>query len=135
MTARRQGYGDSVANILRLLGEVGPMTRAEICQQLGGVDRMNISAIVTRMNRPSKTIPKRIHIARYVFDHEAKKRYPRAVYALGDAPDAKRPKPNPNANKRRYQEGLKLRMTANSVFNLGLTRRQYEALRRSANRI
>lgn len=129
-----RGWGDTVGEITRLLTEVGPMTRAEMCQQLG-LDRMSLSAVVTRMNRPGKTYPKRLYVMGYVHDHDGKKRYPRAVYALGELPDAKRPRSDARANKKRYREGLKLRMTANSVFHLGLTRRQYEAIRRSAVRV
>lgn len=126
-----RGYGDTVSDITRLLHEVGPMTRAEMCQQLG-MDRMTLSAVVTRMNRPGKTYPKRVYVTGYVFDHDGKRRYPRAVYALGDAPDAKRPRSNVKENKRRYREAEKLRMTMNSVFHLGRTRRQYQSIRRSA---
>lgn len=125
-----RGWGSTVDLILGVLNEIGPMTRVEMGSHLE-MDRQNLSAVVTRMNRPGKTYPKRIYIMGYVFDNGSDRRYPRAVYALGDKPDVRRPKSDVKANKRRYRAALKSRMTMNSVFNLGLTRREYEAIARS----
>jgi len=128
----KRDWGSVTINILKAFEEHGEMTRKEVCEAIG-LDRMYVSAILTRLNKAGKTLPKRIHVVRYVYDEEGARRYPRAVYALGDQPDAKKPKSNPAENKRRYLQNLRKRMTGNSVFNLGLTRRQYtEMLRKAA---
>ena len=123
----KRDWGSVTIKILKAFEEHGEMTRKEVCDMIG-IDRMYVSAVFTRMSKPWKTIPKRIHITRYVFDQEGQKRYPRAVYALGDKPDAKKPKADPKANRRRYEENLRKRMTGISVFHLGMTRLQYQAL-------
>lgn len=117
--------------IEKLFEEHGEMTRHEVCDAMG-IDRMYISAILSRMCKPGKTLPKRLHVVRYVYDQEGERRYPRAVYALGDKPDAPRPKPNVKEVRKRYRSNLRKRMTTNSVFNLALTQREYLALRKAA---
>lgn len=130
MVTRRQ-HGDTIAQVLELLREVGPMTRAEMSQHLH-IDRRNLASAVTRMIRSSPRLPRRIHILSYVSDMEGQRVYPRAVYALGDKPDAKRPVSDTKAIKRRYNAKVRARNTANFVFNLALPRRVYED-RKSAN--
>jgi hypothetical protein len=127
----KRDWGSVTTKILRMFAEHGEMTRKEVCDAIG-LDRMYISSILTRLNKAGKTLPKRIHVVRYVYDEEGARRYPRAVYALGDLPDAKKPKSDPKENQKRYREGLRRRMTGNSVFNLGLTRRQYTEIYRKA---
>lgn len=121
----RRLHGQTVADVIRLLTDFGPMTRVEICQHLG-IDRRCASSIVSRMNRDSPRCPKRVYISGYTHDHEGERRYPRAIYALGNQPDVKRPKADPRAAKRRYNAKVKALNTANFVFNLGLPRRLYE---------
>lgn len=127
----KRDWGSVTIKIQKAFEEHGEMTRKEVCDLIG-IDRMYIAAILTRMNRAWKTIPKRIYITRYVYDQDGQKRYPRAVYALGDKPDAKKPKADPKANRKRYDENLRKRMTGISVFHLGMTRLQYQALRKAA---
>lgn len=126
MTTKR---GFIVREILRMLEEEGPMTRAEICKRLGRA-KDEIAAIVSRLHRRSPVAGKRIYIREYVHDMEGERMYPRAVYALGDKPDARRPIPDPKAVKRRYWARSQLKKKANSVFNLGLSRSQLRALRK-----
>ena len=130
MARRPQEWGETTARILNLLATQGPMTRAEL-QQATGLERMYLSAVVTRLNREGAKTPKRIHIQGYVHDHEGKRKYPRAVYALGNAPDAKKPKSNPREIKRQYLARMKAKHKMNSVFNLGLTNEQVRQIRRS----
>lgn len=118
-------YGETVSLILQALTDYGPMTRIEICDLLNS-NRASVSAVMTRLNRAGPSTPKRIYITSYVHDHEGQRRYPRAVYAIGDKPDAKHPGADPVGAKKRYNQRKRLRYTANSVFNLALTRRQYE---------
>lgn len=127
----KKDWGSVTIKITKLMEEYGEMTRHELCELIGE-DRMYISAVLSRMSKASKTMPKRIHVVRYVYDQDGMRRYPRAVYALGDKPDAKKPKRDQKANRRRYDENLRKRMTGISVFHLGLTKLQYQALRKAA---
>lgn len=118
-------YGYLVQQIEKALSDLGAMTGAELCQELG-VEKSELSAVVSRMAKPSKTLPKRIYIVGYTFEHETHdRRYPRAVYALGDLEDKPKPKPNRKETVRRYNDNKRKRLTGNSVFNLGLPRRIY----------
>jgi hypothetical protein len=122
-------YGYLVKQIEKVLSELGAMTGAELCQELG-VEKAELSAVVSRMTKASKTLPKRLYIVGYTFEHEThERRYPRAIYALGDLPDKPKPKPNRLDNVRRYSTNKRKRLTGNSVFNLGLPRRIYEPQR------
>lgn len=123
---RTKAYGSTVARIISALEIYGPMTRSEICQHLE-LDRMNCSSVITRLARPNAKGVKRIHVSGYTHDSESLRYYPRAIYAAGDKPDAK--KMNRQENKRevrrRTNRNLVFRNTANFVFNLAKTRREY----------
>ena len=122
-------YGYLVKQIEKALSDLGAMTGAELCQELG-VQKAELSAVVSRMAKASKTLPKRLYIVGYTFEHETHdRRYPRAIYALGDLPDKPKPKPNRLDNVRRYSANKRKRLTGNSVFNLGLPRRIYDKTR------
>lgn len=125
----KREWGQTVDQIIAILRECGEASPAEIATLLG-LDRMNVSTIMTRMRRPGKKVPKRIYIVRYVHDNEGQRRYPRPVYALGEWGDAKRPKSDKKAIKKRYRESVRIKMTTNSVFNLGMTRKRYMELKR-----
>lgn len=131
MNMSKRDWGSVTAKIQMAFEDHGEMTRQEVCDAIG-LDRMYVSAIISRMNKASKTMPKRVYVVRYIFDQEGERRYPRAVYALGDKPDARRPKSDKKEVRRRYLENLRKRMTTNSVFNLGLTRREYQEIRKAA---
>lgn len=119
-------WGALSVEILRLLTECGPMTRSEICMHIGR-DKEEIASCVSRLARQTPRAGKRIHVVDYVWDMEGERRYPRAVYALGSGKDKARPKPDPLEVKRRYWARRKGRLTANSVFHLGMTRRDVDA--------
>lgn len=123
----RREYGKTVGEILRILEEIGPMTAMEISDHLN-LNRYSTSSIIARLCKESKTIPKRAHIKSYTYDHEGQRKYPRAVYALGDKPNARNPGADPLGNSRRYRAKRKAKGTANFVFNLALPRRVYEKL-------
>ena len=125
----KRDWGKTVNEIIATLRECGEASPVEIAKHLG-LDRMNVSTIMTRMRREGKKLPKRIYIVRYVHDSEGQRRYPRPVYAIGNIQDAKKPKSDVKANKKRYREGVRMHMTTNSVFNLGLTRKKYMEMRR-----
>lgn len=107
-----------IKQVLQLLEEYGPMTGAEIAE-MTDMSRIDASTALLRLNRANSKNPKRIHIIKWVEDHHGQRRYPRAVYALGDGSDAKKPKPDPNARKREYEARKKNRLKGSFVFNLG----------------
>lgn len=109
--------GSKRAVVFDALDDYGPMTMAELVD-LTGIDKHNAAAILKGLCTPSARKVKRVYIERYVFDHEGARRYPRAVYAVGDKPDAVRPKSNYKATRQRYREAKKVRLKANFVFNL-----------------
>lgn len=117
-------YGSTVNQILTLLTEVGPLTGADLCEIIG-VGHDNLSGVLCRMRKPSKTQPKRIYVKSYVFEYDNSRRYPRPVFAVGDKQNASKPKSDKKAIRRRYDSAKKAKLTMNSVFNLGLPRRIY----------
>ena len=127
MSGARMPWGDVSAQVLALLRDVGPMSRSEICAHLGR-DKDGVSSVVSRLGRASIKWPKRIYVQAYVFDQEGERRYPRAVYALGDRPDARKPAPDPAANKSRYWANRKLRLRGSSVFTWGMNNRELAAM-------
>lgn len=125
----KRAWGTTTDKILKALKSLGPMTSAEVCEAIG-IERSNVSTIMTRMSHSTKLIPKRIYIAKWTYDAEGMRRYPRPIYALGNQINAQRPKASHKENRRRYESNLRKRMTGNSVFNLGMTRNQYMAIKR-----
>lgn len=111
--------GCRVIDTLATLAQLGEITAMELAEHLD-IGRKDAHAVLRRMNQRTKAGLKRIHIVRYIHDHEGARMYPRAVYALGDLPDAPRPKSSVKAIKRRYYQRLKSRTLTNSVFNLGM---------------
>jgi len=116
-------FGVVVAKIERLLEQQKELSAAEICSELN-MTRNQIGAVISRMRKASPKMPQRIYRVRYVFDHEGQRRYPRAVYALGDLPDAKKPVSSYKEIRKRYEKNKKMKI--NSVFQLGFTRRQMQ---------
>jgi len=117
---QRRLWGVTVARILDLLEHTGPMTSAEACKLLG-LERKNSAAIFSRLMRPvvkPEPGPRRIHVCGYTHDEEGQRDYPRAIYALGDKPDARKPVSKPKEIAKRYRVNLKKRQMV-SVFNLG----------------
>jgi len=119
----RVGYGESAKAILIALKEFGPMTRAEL-ELIVNVKHDCISPIVSRLHKETPRLGKQISIVGYVYDAEGGRRYPRAIYALGDQQDAKKPKSSYKENRRRYDAKKKVMFSMNSVFNLAKTRDQ-----------
>lgn len=81
--------GRMVLGILAQLEQHGEMTRAALMRALD-CSQQDLS-VLHRLRKATPEKPKRVHIARYVFDDEGARPYPRAVYALGDKPDALKP--------------------------------------------
>ena len=116
--------------VSKALQEVGPMTLAEMMDYTG-FTKSACSHALRDLNKMLPTLPKRAHITQWVYDHEGQKRYPRAVYAWGNYPDAAKPERDPRANQKRSRDKKRLLSAVNSVFNLGrLSRGGYTRQRR-----
>lgn len=103
--------------ILDTLRDFGPMTRAEL-EHYMGMPHAALSGLTTSLRKATKTLPKRIHITEWVYDQEGQRRYPRAVLALGNYPDAKKPVRDVKENQRRFRIKKRKQLAVNSVFNL-----------------
>lgn len=121
-------------SILGLLQEHGELTRKEICDYIKR-DRLEISAVISRLGKKTKTLPKRVFIIRYVREDFWLQRWV-PVYALGNSRNT--PKPPPQSRKdisQRHYRSKKQKV--NSVFMLGMTRRERkdhaDATRNSVN--
>ena len=118
--------GDSVKAILAAL-KGHPMTRAELCL-VTGLPPAKAASLLAGLRRPTTRPagPKRVHIVRWTFEFADDLRYPRAVYAVGDRGDARKPKraDMKRAAVRRYMarkrgyEGRRPAVLINSVFAL-----------------
>lgn len=126
----RATWGEVATRIEFLIRQYGPMTRAELCAHMNR-PKDSVASVISRMSRAQKETPKRLYVCAYVFDQEGERRYPRAVYALGDKPDKPRPnfrsKAHVAENRARWWAKKRKHLTMNSVFNLGLTKRQLQA--------
>jgi len=120
----RKEYGQTVQNITKILTELGPMTTAELCRELGET-RMYVSSVIARMRRPTVSLPKRVYVKTYIDEDESSRRYPRAVYALGDEADATPKRYDRKKYRREYNARKRMLNTTNSVFNLALTRKEF----------
>lgn len=113
--------GPIVLGILSVLDADGPMTRSELVQALR-MPRAVVSSVLSRLHCQQKTVPKRVHIAHYQFDSDAGgRKYPRAAYALGDKPDAKKIRTPRAEVAAHYRDNRKHRLT--SVFDLAIPQR------------
>lgn len=115
-----QGIKDgTVRKLLWALAEEGPMTLQDMVR-LTGKPKECVYALLTKMLRPTikPAGPKRIYICQWVYDQEGQKRYPRPMYALGQAADAPRPVADKKANDKRRRDKRRVMLTMNSVFNL-----------------
>jgi hypothetical protein len=104
--------------VLELLKD-GPMTSAEISEALG-ICAHHASSMMLRLIRENRKRPQLVHIKSWVTDHKNQRRYPRALYELGAGPNARKPKPDPNARKREYEARKKSILKTSSVFNLAV---------------
>lgn len=104
-----------VAAVYRCLQDEGQATRAEIARSMGR-DTEQIGSVLTRMNKPGVKLRKRIYVIDWVYDDEGDaRRYPRAVYAIGDKDDKPKPRAETAAeHTQRYRDKRKGR--ASSIF-------------------
>lgn len=122
-------WGATTDRIMLLLQE-SPLTKAEICRRLE-LPHDKVASILSRLNRPSKRIAKRIYISGYTRHTISGRTYIRPIYSLGDKPDKVcniKPFTLQERSKRSYDNLLSLRN--NSIFNQTSTRRELLKQRR-----
>lgn len=122
-------WGATTDRIMLLLQE-SPLTKAEICRRLE-LPHDRVASILSRLNRPSKRIAKRIYISGYTRHTISGRTYIRPIYSLGDKPDKVcniKPFTLQERSKRSYDNLLLLRN--NSIFNQTATRRELVKQRR-----
>lgn len=110
--------------------EFGTLT-AQAFADYADISRYDAHAVLNRMNRRTKAGVKRIYVSTWTYDYDNARRYPRAVFKLGDKRDKARPKPDVRENRRRSETKRSTMMRTNSVFNLALTREKIREIRRS----
>lgn len=114
--------GPLVLGVLSVLEQEGEATMAEIAKTLG-VHRFDCSSVVSRMRKATKTLPKRIYVTRWTrHDESGGRSYLRAVLAIGDKPDAKRP-PAKTSSECSAEYRSKERHRVSSVFMWAQPRR------------
>jgi len=121
--------GPHVVKALEAFAEFGRLTAQEFAD-FADIGRYDAHAVLNRMNRRTKDGVKRIHIADWTHAHDDARRYPRAVFALGDGLDKKRPKADVRANRKRSEDKRNASFRMNSVFNMAMTRDTIRDMRR-----
>lgn len=122
--------GFHVIKAYEALREFGKITAQEFADY-ADIGRYDAHAVLNRMAKRTKAGEKRIHIANWTYDHDDARRYPRAIFMIGDKPDKPRPKPDVAANRRRSELKRNTTFRMNSVFNMAMTRDKIRELRRS----
>lgn len=124
--------GAHVIKALEAFAEFGRLTAQEFADY-ADIGRYDAHAVLNRMKRRTKAGEKRVHIAAWTYEHDDARRYPRAVFMLGDKEDKQRPKPNVRLNRRRSEHKTAKTIRMSSVFNMGLTRDTIREMRRNLN--
>jgi hypothetical protein len=124
--------GAHVIKALEALAEFKRITAQEFADY-ADIGRYDAHAVLNRMNKRTKAGVKRIHIAAWTYEHDDARRYPRAVFMLGDKEDRKKPKPNIRLNRQRSEHKTAKTIRMSSVFNMGLTRDTIREMRRNLN--
>lgn len=104
------------AAVLDVLTRVGPLTSREVTEFFPGVSHENVSAVVSTLRNLATP---RIHICAWTRDNGHGKSYLRAVYAVGDGPEARKPRPLSNRERcarRRAKQRPVAAGTANSIW-------------------
>ena len=122
--------GMHVIKALEAFSEFGRLTAQEFADY-ADIGRYDAHAVLSRMNKRTKAGEKRIHIASWTYEYDDARRYPRAVFMLGDKPDKPKPKPNIRLNRQRSEHKIINAIRMNNVFNLAMTRDKIRELRRT----
>ena len=119
-----------VQKALEAFEEFGKLTAQEFADY-ADIDRYAAHAVLNRMIKRTKAGEKRAYIVSWVHTHDGARRYPRAVFTLGDKLDKPRPKPNATENRRRSEAKSNAKFRMNSVFNMAMTREKIREIRKS----
>jgi len=122
--------GTLIARAWEALHEFGKITAQEFADY-ADIGRYDAHAALSKMNKRTKAGVKRIYVADWTYGHDDARRYPRAVFMIGDQPDKPRPKPDIAANRRRHEQSKNRMHRMNSVFNMAMTRDKIRELRRT----
>ena len=128
MTTTNKGV--LVTKAWEALKEFGCVTAQEFAYY-ADIGRYDAHAVLNRMSKRTKAGEKRIHIVDWVYSHDDARRYPRAMFAVGDKPDKPKPKPNLRENRKRSEHKRNKTFRMNSVFNMATTRNKIREIRRS----
>ena len=121
-------WGNTTDRILLLL-EQESLTKAEICRKLD-LTHDRVASVLSRLNRSSKRISKRIYITGHTRHTISGRTYIRPVYALGDKQDKVcklKPFTLQERSRRSYEKLISLRNS--SIFTQTLTSRQLLKMR------
>lgn len=95
----------SFANIRDVLHICGPLTMREVAQFFPDVHYRQVSSFLTAMRLT--VVTKQVYIQSWTMEGIGR-RYPRPVYALGNKPDARKPKPvSASERARKYRSRMK----------------------------
>jgi len=122
--------GVLVTKAWEALHEFGKITAQEFADY-ADIGRYDAHAVLNRMAKRTKDGLKRLHVADWTHEHDDARRYPRAIFMIGDLPDKPKPKPNVRENRRRSEAKRNKTLRMSSVFNMALTRDKIRELRRS----
>lgn len=121
------GWGSTTDRILLLL-EQEPMTKAEICRKLD-LTHDQVASVLSRLNKSSKQLPKRIYISGHTRHATLGRVYIRAIYSIGDKRN-KESSIQPFTRKERSERSY-ARLIARrngSIFRQTMTRRELNGL-------
>ena len=122
--------GTLVSKAWEALQEFGQITAQEFADY-ADIGRYDAHAALNKMNKRTKAGIKRIYVADWTYNHDDARRYPRAVFKIGDKPDKPKPKPNIKENRRRSEASRNKIIRMTSVFNLAMTRDKIREVRKS----
>ena len=122
--------GVLVTKAWEALHEFSKITAQEFADY-ADIGRYDAHAVLNRMSKRTKAGVKRIYIAGWTYDHDDARRYPRAIFMIGDKEDKPKPKPDIAANRRRSELKRNTTFRMNSVFNMAMTRDKIREIRRS----
>lgn len=122
--------GTLIAKAWEALHEFGKITAQEFADY-ADIGRYDAHAALAKMNKRTKAGVKRIYVADWTYGHDDARRYPRAIFMIGDKPDKPRPKPNLRENRRRSEAHRNKIIRMTSVFNMALPRDKIREIRRS----
>lgn len=116
MPERTEAVRATSVAIRETLAVCGPLTSRELHAFFPGSTQQEVASLTSTMVR--KLAKKRVYIHSWVRENDYGRDYLRAVYALGDLPDARKPRRLTNAEKcRRWKAKNAIPKAPNSVFS------------------